>query len=395
LYVLSDNLPAALKYWNRDRQPRIREFMIDPAPPVNAVAMDRAITFSRGEVLRLDQLEETRRRLDASRIFSHYSFDLDPASGDQYDLRMRGQPRVTSYLSWFGGLPYQTVQPSFANIGARPVDLDSLLRWDRYKRRAYADFSAPAGSSPAVRYGISADARDESWNLNNSIFELQRAELASRLEMSAGPRWSWSSGVSVADRRIGDGRNLNGTSLKYEGSATYDILDQPERRLRWTGAVDVQASRFITGDSRFVKIQPSSTIQWFPEQTGSDYWTSVSVRGGAISGNAPLDEEFVVGLDRDSNLRLRAHPATIGGRLGAAPTGAQYFLVNTDIQKNLHQFALIRVALAPFLDVARVSQWYTDTGAELRLSVGSMFNFVISAGIDLRTDRIALFAEAR
>jgi len=63
----------------------------------------------------------------------------------------------------------------------------------------------------------------------------------------------------------------------------------------------------------------------YPEAEGDDYQTEVQVRGGGIAGAGPFDELFMLGLERDNDLRMRAHIGTRDGRKGSAPLGDRYF----------------------------------------------------------------------
>src|SRR5262249_46077160 len=139
--------------------------------------------------------------------------------------------------------------------------------------------------------------------------------------------------------------------------------------------------------------QPQLRIRWLPRSRGNDFETRVNIRGGRVFRDAPFDELFSIGLDRDSDLRMRAHPATHDGRKGGGLIGPRYFLWNSDIAKNIADCGLINIKLAPFADVARVGAWYVDTGIELRFSVASLFTFSLSAGRDLMAGRNVVFTD--
>src|SRR5262249_47262365 len=114
--------------------------------------------------------------------------------------------------------------------------------------------------------------------------------------------------------------------------------------------------------------------------------------GGVVTSTPYLDELFCLGLDRDGDLLLRAHPATVDGRKGAGVLVSRYALLNAETERTLFRWTLMRFSAAPFLDVARAAEWYPDAGVELRVSVASAMRFAFSFGKDLRTGRTAVFA---
>src|SRR5262249_35046943 len=141
VYFLQNNTEAALKHWNRAGKPEIENIRIDPPLRTDPVLLDRAFAFSRGSVLRLSDFEKTQARLSALRVFSRYRMELSPAAEESFDLTLRGAERTGANVwSWARGLPFQSVHPEFSNIGGKAINLGSMLRWDRNKRRALAFF---------------------------------------------------------------------------------------------------------------------------------------------------------------------------------------------------------------------------------------------------------------
>jgi hypothetical protein len=65
--------------------------------------------------------------------------------------------------SWAAGLPFQSVNPEFSNIGGKVLTVGSTIRWDPNKRRAFFSFAMPLKGNPAFGLRASIDARDENW----------------------------------------------------------------------------------------------------------------------------------------------------------------------------------------------------------------------------------------
>jgi hypothetical protein len=99
---------------------------------------------------------------------------------------------------------------------------------------------------------------------------------------------------------------------------------------------------------------------------------------------------------------MRAHVGTRDGRKGSAPLGRNYFLSNTEIDKNIYSNGLITLKLSPFLDSGKITdptgtlgspKWLWDTGAQAKVRVlGVGMTFVY--GKDLRTGNNAFYFTA-
>src|SRR5262249_58572554 len=79
LYYLDGNYEAALLYWNRIRKPSLSAVEVDPAPPVPAVLLDRALLFAPGEMLTVRGYRSTQARFEELAVFDRSRIDL--ASG--------------------------------------------------------------------------------------------------------------------------------------------------------------------------------------------------------------------------------------------------------------------------------------------------------------------------
>jgi hypothetical protein len=118
---------------------------------------------------------------------------------------------------------------------------------------------------------------------------------------------------------------------------------------------------------------------------------SVQIRTGSTSGQTPFDDLFALGLDRDDDHRLRAHPATHDGKKGAAVIERSYVLLNTEVEKKVHDFMLVRFAIAPFLDIAKGQRTYVDAGLDFRIRIASLARVSFSVARDLRSGKTVWF----
>jgi len=425
IYFLDGNLVAALKYWNRIGKPRINQIRTDPQLHVDPALLDRAFTCSPASVLTLDQYRITMQRLRQLGIFSSYRLDLVPTAvngSDSLDLKLSavernglGPSKAGALISLLRGTPYETVYPEVYNLGESALNVNSLFRWDDQKRRAFVSVSAPLARNPKYRFRLFADGRNENWNISRTFhqaavpveaFNLEKLELGGGIEAIASSRWKWNAGLSVSDRRF---RNLpagastadpvftNGASMEVRAGSHYALLRMPEKR--FTLGSDVKGTLgdfYATGFGRFGMLQGTLGAHWFPQVRGDDYELKEKFYAGKTFGLVPFDDLFMLGLERDNNLPLRAHIGTRNGQKGNAPLGRDYLLSNWEVNKNLYANAWFKLRLAPFVDTGRIydqqdgfgsRQWLWDTGASVKLRVLGGVSLVFTYGKDLRTGR--------
>jgi hypothetical protein len=423
LYFLDGNLEAALKYWNPIDKPRLRKVAIQPPAQVNQTLLDRAIGFNAPQVLTGDALLGAEARLDNLGIFPHQRVELSPAGTGNYDTTLHlqerdgwGDSRWEGALSLLSGLPYATVYPEFYDLGHQAVNVTSLLRWDSEKRRAYASFTAPLMRDPARRLQFYFDARNENWNLTDTFFgggtplndlNVRRFAGGAELRSVVNGRWSWSTGVEIADRSF---RNLqghtsateqkfftDGASLAYWLRVDRSLFRVPEWRFTIDSSAEARVGREFAHDlASFGTLRGGLRAHWFPQAKGDDYEMQAQLRAGGTLGQVPFDELFQLGIERDNDLWLRGHAGTSDGRKGAAPLGRRYVLANWEMDKNIYGNGLFTVKLGPFLDNGAIAdssglfgsqRWLWDTGAQCKVRVLGSFTVVLSYGRDLRGGR--------
>lgn len=358
VYFLENNTESALKYWNRAGKPTVESIRYDPPVRLDPVLMDKAFTFTRGEALMLQAYRTTLARLDGLGVFSRVEMDLAPAAEDGFDLVVRAAERESvPLMSWFRGVPYQTVYPELVNIGNKAVNLKSMLRWNPERKRASVAVSAPLAGNPKWRIEVSADTRRQEW---------KRSEVAAQLVALTSGRWTWASGVAVSAR---DSFN-QGLGLKYIASSRHALVSIPERQQKLTSSVTAEAGRLFGASSgRFGKLQLDLHATWRS--------LDARFRAGSMLGSPPVDERFVLGLDRDHELWLRATRDPIATD--------SFVLTNFDFLKDLRSWSFFKFQAGPFLDVARSARWLADTGLQLRITALGSLSASVSYGKDLRT----------
>ena len=429
VYFLQGNLEAALKYWNRAGEPKIESVRIEPEPRVDPVLLDRAFTLSAGSTLQLRDFLTSEARVRSLGIFPSYAIGLDARGDGKFDLTFRsrelngwGDNKWEALLSTFRGVFQQTVYGEYFNVERSAINIVSVLRWDAQKRRLAACVAGPLEHSAKRRYRIGLDARNENWGIRNSFtgpapllaaLNLRKEAVSAGITSLESGRWIWSTDFEFSRR---DFRNVlsgstlaptllsQGWQLKHLAEFNYELFRVPETRIVSTTGASSQIGRIWSQPGHaFLKLQGWVAGNWFPRSSGDDYEMQERIRVGRTLGQAPFDELFMLGLEQDNDLLLRAHIGTRDGRKGSAPLGGTYALSNWEIDKNLYNNGFLNLKLGPFLDTGKISdsssslgshKWLWDTGLQAKvhaLGVGIIFCY----GKDLRSGNNAFYATVR
>jgi tetratricopeptide (TPR) repeat protein len=425
LYFLDGNLEAALKFWNRVNKPQVAAVHTDPQLRIAPALLDHAFAFAPASTLTSRQLFDTRMRLSGLGVFPQREIDLGARDDGRFDATLRARERNgfgdgiwESAFLFFRGIPFQQVSPSYYNFRRQAINFDSMFRWDAQKRRVFAELSGPLEHGAKYRWQLRADLRNENWALRNGFagpapvlasFNLRTGSGSIDVASYASSHVGWRVGAEISHRdlrSVAPGKMLSrqllaaGYELKQQAEIRAVLWRVPERRFQLNaGATGGVARLWSPNPENFEKLTGSIGWQWFPQARGDDYATAQTVRAGKTFGQAPFDELFILGLERDNDLLMRAHIGTRDGRKGSAPLGSEYFQQNWELDKNLYSNGLVAVKLGPFVDIGKISdpggslgsqKWLFDTGAQLKLRVfGS--GLVFSFGKDLRTGNNAFY----
>ena len=425
IYFLNGNLEAALKYWNRIGKPFIETVQPDQALRLRPTLLDHALAFSPASEMRLAEFETSIARLQGLEIFPKPRIRLAARRDGKFDADLNLEERNgfgnnlwEALLATFSGVAYQTIYPEYDNLAGSAINIASLVRWDSEKRRVAASLSGPFHENPKWRYRFGGDLRNENWDIRQSFtgtspllgaLNLRREAATAEIDSFNSGRWGWSLGAEFSHR---DYRNvvpgstltpdllLEGSQLKQTANVNYLLLRIPERRFLLNSAASWQLGRIWSQPAHaFAKYQGALQLTWLPKSEGDDYELTSRLRSGGTSGQTPFDELYILGMERDNDLWMRAHIGTRDGRKGSAPLGRNYFLSNNEIDKNIYSNGLFTLKLGPFVDSGKITDpggtlgsltWLWDTGAQAKmrvLGVGVTFAY----GKDLRTGNNAFY----
>ncbi|HEU5402628.1 MAG TPA: hypothetical protein VFU86_14795 [Terriglobales bacterium] len=426
IYFLEGNLEAALKYWNRVGKPVLENVRTEPEPRLDPVLLDRALAFAPASVLTRSQFLASEARLRGLDVFPRFNLQVEARNDGKFDATLHatetngfGSNKWSALLSTFRGLPFETISARYSNIDGEAVNIDSVFRWDKNKRRFIAGISGPLRRDPRWRWHLFTDLRNENWVVENFSslpgrslggLNLRRQSATAEVASYRCGTWNWSTGAEFSHRdfrklavdpEVSGRFFLDGNQLKHFARVNYDLLRLPEHRLFVSTSVSTEEGRFwSTQGSSFAKLQLASSQHWFPRATSDDYELQSKIGVGHTFGDVPFDELFMLGIERDNDLMLRGHAGTRDGRKGSAPLGRNYFLANWELDKQLLDAGLFRLTLGPFLDTGKITdsnptlgsdKWLYDTGAQLKLRVLGV-GFAFLYGKDLRTGNNTLYA---
>lgn len=430
IYFLEGNLEAALKYWNRKGKPELMEVRSEPALRVRPALLDHAFAFAPASPMTLDGLLTSEARLRGLEIFPSYKIELAARPDAKYDVIFRAQERngfgnskLEALVRVFSGVFFQEITPQYYNLHGSATNIISLFRSDPDKRRAIAALSGPFKGNPKWRYRVGADLRNENWTIQTSFtgpsavlgaLNLRRESVNAEILRAVGACLNWSAGLEISHR---DFRNVvagifltpellaQGYQIKQRAGLTYQLWRWPERRFTVFSSVSSQAGRLWSEPGQsFEKLQGALGTHWFPLARGEDYETQWRLRAGKTFGQVPFDELFMLGVERDNDLPMRAHLGTRHGEKGSAPLGKEYFLFNGESDKIAYAGGYLTAKLGPFLDMGKMTdsssgllsqtpgrpKWLFDTGAQAKFKILGV-DVLVLYGKDLRTGNNAFY----
>ncbi len=426
VFYLQGNIDAALKYWNGIGKPHISSVITEPRPKLNPVLLDRAFAFSAASTLRLQDLRTSEATVPQLNVFPTFRFDLVAQPDNTFGIVFHGRERNgCAGNSWecllfvFGQTPAQTVSFSYYNIEKRAINVSSSFRWDGEKRRFLGEVEFPVAQNPKWQLRLGTDVRNENWVIRNSFsgpapllaaLNLKREVGFLRFNDVMSGNWQWFTTTEVSNR---DYRNVfavtvlspelltPGLQLKQSFGFQGSLFRFPERRFDIDGTASASLARQWSGTSRdYSQLRGSVSVHWFPQATGRKYEIQHDIRVGKILGTPPFDELSMLGVLGDTDLYMRAHIATRGGKKGSAPMGQDYFLSNFRGLRDVSPVAIAHIKVGPFVDTGKINdplpqlgshKWLWDAGVETRLE-GFGFTLTVSYGRDLRSGRNAFVA---
>lgn len=419
LHLLNTNLDAALAQWNRLDRPRLSTIETPASLHTRSDLLGRALTFAPTETLTLAELRTSRARLELLNAFATYNFDLVPdGTNNNYRLRMRaferrgwsGSPLLTA-ASLARGLPYQTVFLDYVNPRGRASSLHALARWDTNRRRANLRYSRPLSGEPRHRWSVFADARNERWGLSPfrgsaplTDFQLQKVEAGVGVSsvVNGALQWSGETAINVRSYRgeaTDSVRTPDATGVRSDLRFRWTPLRLPARRITFSTDSRVGLGS-VRGDNggTYGRFESAAQLRW---DSDNNWSARTRLSAGVLSGTAPFDELYILGVERDNPLEFRGIRGARDGQKGSAPVGDRFWLASSDVTRRLARISFLDLHAGPFFDAGTVSDRRSEfgsqrmqlaAGVQLELRVLGIFGVKLLYGRDLRTGNDLFFS---
>ena len=193
-----------------------------------------------------------------------------------------------------------------------------------------------------------------------------------------------------------------GYSLKYSGTLKRTLLRIPEKRARLDFSGSVGLGKQLGPDDYYGSFDSGILLEWYPHDRGVNHKTTIQFRTGALWGDVPFYEYFVMGREQDSDLLLRAHVPSNSEPKGDNPIARSYVLCNFEMDQMLYSNGLFALALTPFLDTGKGYDssgqfgspgWLADAGVQWKLSFMRLLEMKFSFGKNLRSGKGAFYFE--
>jgi hypothetical protein len=410
--ALAGHTDEALSVWNVMGQPLLQTVDVKGLIRTRYRVVRRELPAQEGAMLDRDAVAESRLRLQELGIFDRVTVRPVPRGDGKADLQVAVLERpllfsgpIDAALAMAAGiLGDSRVRLRANNVGGLAASIVGQYRWqhNRPDLSLGMDWAQPLGL-PA-NFHILAFRGRQLYALPVPITRRSRG-LDAGLRRVLGARTIGQIGFKTRDRTfsrpdpIAPPGRIAGLELGLERR----LVETRQQRLgvvarvfeTWHGlGSDLSYDRTLLvvdyrGDLEPVDAPPleRSTV-------------AVQLRWGRGSGGLPLDEMFAPGGSLDMDFPLRGHRQLRDGALGGTPMGRGLLLANVEWRHRVWSRGAFQLGIAPFTDVARVSDTAShdphtlmiDAGVGLRIALRGGAVFRIDAGHGLLDGRNAVSA---
>jgi len=208
-----------------------------------------------------------------------------------------------------------------------------------------------------------------------------------RTELKVIPSFRFEAGAGVEYvNRTGHGgppallvNSSNVGRILYEGSVRFADR-RYQNRLHAEGYVAMDG--FLGGNLNFsgATLELNNRFLFSKDTQTLIDWT---VKGGTSTGQLPVEEYFVLGIDTHSPNVLRGHLAAKKEHYGNAPMGTSFALANFNAERRIAILPLFNTLNVPYLDVK--AEFFVDSGMnwdrENNFKQGKLF---VDTGVGLK-----------
>lgn len=387
----------ALACWNALGQPILRWISIGRLVHTKDRVVRRELRMAEGEVLDLEGLRESRRRLEELRVFDRVTLRPLPLGEGKADLEvaLAEQHGFASSLTEFvvstGVSAAQgRLRLRYANLGGIGVSLGGSYRFSENQPEASLFVSWPRPFGVPVRLRLAGFRGEQAYDLGEP-FRIRRRGLDLGVREVLGARTTGLVLIRCRDR-----------------SSFVTEPDAPPGAIVGLG-VGIERLLFQTYRQRLdVSASAFSTVRSFGSDLSYTQWDfdvayearlrlaenvrlepvalAARLRVGWASSGQPVDEMYATGGSPEMDLPLRAHHLTRNGVIGASPVGRSILLVNLEWRRRLVRRPWVQLGLVLFYDGAHVGRVPGGDPVAVRHDVGCGLRIGFTGAPLLRVD---------
>lgn len=406
---LAGRTDHALASWNALGGPTLGRVSIRGLEHTKDRVARRELALAEGEMLGLDALRESRRRLEEAGVFERVTLRPVPLGEGRADLEVALGEKHGFADSLADGLVtaatnalQERVRVRYANVLGRGLTLGGSYRWAENRPEAAVFFQVPRPFDLPLYLRVQAFRGRQAYALGDGLGSTRRGFDLSLRHVLDG-RTVVQAGFRLRDRAFSSPRPdaPPGVVAGMEARVERRLFEGARDRLDVAASV-FQAARPFGSDVRFARagVELGYRRHLAPrEETRIERSVlAARVRAGWEGTGAPVDEMFAPGGSPDMELPLRAHRQAPSGILGTTPLGRSLLLANLEWRRRLVGSGPVPVGAVLFYDGAWVGRTAAggnaalhDVGAGLRIGLPGAGVLRIDLGHGLADGKSALF----
>jgi hypothetical protein len=401
---------SALRSWNKAGRPVIDDILHNYYLEFGSWVVRKAVAFHPTGVLRYSEWKTTEARLFETDNFANVGLEIEPTPvPDQYNAVVRTTSKTNSLgdfaFNLLKGAPIQTSYVDVWNIGNSGINFNANYRWQAVRRRLEGQLKIPVPFPGLLFLELGNEWRREQWNVSPNVlpqylgvarFLYDANILGIQLKQIPHYRFDIGGGFQYWNRAASGNLPpvLATNSLnvgKFNVQSNIRLFDR-----RYQNSLHLEgfaARQGLVGDINFSGgvAQLNNRIELSRDNRA---YFDFMLKGGTSRGNLPVEDYFVLGIDRVTRNPLRGHAACDHGVCGRGPMGTDFVLVNTDVERriatvpffNTFNIPFVTVKWEVFLDGAKTwdrnhifkeGKLWIDTGGGIRLETPAQsFNLV-------------------